>query len=233
MGKDAREAEPDLLAVAGNKDAELTARIESVVALSLIRADVPADLPTLRAALADAKTDPRLRKAVAETLGKWGKESADAAPTLAAVLVEKGSKEELRLAAVNAIAQIGPDASKAVPALIAAVADDDRFVRCLALQTIVKMGEVLEDQRKLAVMAMLKATEDSVIEVSVTAVESLGALSQVGGLADKKAEVLARLSEIDKRDGRKVLREASTNARAKIEGKVKKDKDKEKDKDKD
>ena len=233
MGKDAREAEPELLALAGNKDADLTARVESVVALGTIRADVPADLPTLRAVLADPKNDLRLRKAAAETLGKWGKESADAAPTLAAVLLEKESKVELRLAAVNAIMHVGPDASKAVPALIAAVADEDRFVRCLALQTIVKMGEVLEDQRKPAVKAMLKATEDSIIEVAVTAVESLGALSQVGGLADLKADVLKRLSDIDKRDGRKALREASANARAKIEGKEKKDKDKEKDKDKD
>jgi hypothetical protein len=92
------------------------------------------------------------------------------------------------------------------------------------------MGEALEKNREPAVKAMLKATEDSVIEVSVTAIESLGVLATAGGLGELKANVLKRLDEIDKREGRKAMREASANTRARIEGKKIKEKDKDKDK---
>lgn len=269
MGRDAREAEPDLVAVVGDKDAELTARVESVVALGQFRADVSAALPTLRAALTDPKIEEpvnktdsnqerarkltlrlralRFRKAIVETLGKWGKESADASATLAAVVLEKEPATEvsdkeskklvadlqqeavnLRLAALTSISQIGEAAKGAIPALIKAVNDEDRLVRCLAMQVIVKMGEVLEGNRKPAVEVILKATEDSIIEVSITAVESLGVLSTVGGLADYKANVLKRLDEIEKRDGRKVMLEAVARARANIEGKKEKEKQKDK-----
>jgi HEAT repeat protein len=246
MGRDAKEAESELTALLGDAKANPDARSEAAVTLGQIRADVSSALPTMRSVLTDPKIEApkdadekaklaardkalRLRRAVAEALGKWGKESADAAPTLAVVLIDKNSPTELRLAAVTAIEQIGVDGKAAVPALVKAVDDGDRFVRCLAMQTLAKMGEVLEDSRKPAVKAILKATEADVLEVCVAAVETLGALSVSGGLSDFKADVLKRLDEIEKREGRKPLREAAAAARAKIDPKKKvKDKDKEK-----
>src|SRR5262249_49995580 len=106
MGKDAKEAESELTALVGDAKANPDARAEAAVALGQSRVDVSSALPTMRSVLTDPKIEApkdaddkakqaardkafRLRRAVAEALGKWGKEAADAAPTLAVVLIDK------------------------------------------------------------------------------------------------------------------------------------------------
>ncbi len=221
MGKDAREAQPELQTVLGDAKADLEARKESAVALGQISADIPQALPVMRTVLGDAKADDGLRRNVAEALGKWGKDASDASATLGIVLVSKGSSQELRTAAVTALEQFGVDAKAAIPALIKAVDDDDRTVRCLALQALSRMGKELEDNRKPAVKAILRATEESNIEVCVSAIESLGKLS-ADGLGAESPEVVKRLDTILKREGRKAIREAAQAARDKIRPPAKK-----------
>ena len=156
-----------------------------------------------------------LRKAVAEALGKMGKEAADAAPALAAVLTAKDSSTELRLAAVTSLEQFGADGKAAIPALIKAVSDSDKFVRCLAMQALGRMGKELDANRKEAVKALLKSAEDSNVEVAVAAIESLGALSG-DGLAGEADDVVKKLDAVLLREGRKSIREAAQAARDKI-----------------
>lgn len=221
MGSDAKEAETDLQAVVGNAKAEVEARMDSAIALGQIRADVPSVLPTLRTVLADVKTDVKIRRAVATTLGRWGKEAGAASAALGIVLIDaKNSPDELRRAAVTALSQMGAEAEPAVLALIKAVGDSDRIVACLSMQTLGKMGRELDENREKAVVAVLKATENSNIEVCVSAIETLGAMA-AEGLSTKRAEVLKRLDEIIRREGRKAVREAAQAAHKKLEPKKK------------
>src|SRR5262249_45854470 len=154
----------------------------------------------LKDVLADAKADAALRKAVAETLGKVGKDAAETSPNLATVLVAKDSPSELRLAVVTALDQFGPDGKAAIPALIQSVRDpaliklmgeNARVIRCLAMHALGRMGKDLDSRRKEAVAALLKATEDPNVEVCVSAVETLGALS-ADGLGGETDEVIKK-----------------------------------------
>ncbi len=229
MGKDAGSAQAELQALLGDTRADMEARTEAAVALGQIKADVPQALPVLRAVLADNKASSKeeaqakaqLRRAVAEALGKWGRDAADASATLGIVLVSREpllSREtlvRLRTAAVTALSQFGPDARPAIGALIKAVDDEDRVVRCLAMQTLGKLGKDLDDQRKKAIQAILRATEESNIEVCVSAIETLGVLS-ADGLAGETETVVKRLDTILRNEGRKAIREAAQAARDKI-----------------
>jgi hypothetical protein len=229
MGKDARDAQAELLALVGDTRADMEARTEAAVALGQVSADVSQALPTLRTVLTDNKASSKeeaqakaqLRRAVAEALGKWGRDAADASATLGVVLITREpllSQEtlvELRTAAVTALSHFGPDAKPAIAALVRAVADDDRVVRCLAMQTLGKLSKELGDDRKKAVKAILKATEESNIEVCVSAIETLGVLS-VDGLAGETDAVVKRLDAILRNEGRKAIREAAQAARDKI-----------------
>jgi HEAT repeat protein len=220
MGRDAREAQAELQTLLADKKADAEARTEAALALGLARPDVAAALPVLREVLADKSADPALRKAVAESIGKLGKDAADASPTLAVVLIDKDSKPELRLAAVTALDQLGAEARAAIPALIKATADSERVVRCLAMQTLGRLGKDLDDNRKEAVKALLKAVDDSNAEVSVAAIESLGALSSEG-LGSEADTVVKKLDSILRRGDRKVITNAAAAARDKIRPKKK------------
>lgn len=224
LGKDARDAQSDLQALLAEKKADVEARIDAAHCLGQIRPDVAQALPVLREALSDEKADVRLRRAVAEALGKLGKEGADAAPTLGSVLAGKGTPSDLRLTAAVALDQFGPEGKAAIPALIKAIGDPElvrsmgdnaRFIRCLAMNALGRMGKELDKDRKAAVAALIKATEDPNVEVCVSALETLGALG-AEGLAGEAGAVTKKLDAILLREGRKSVREAAQSAREKI-----------------
>jgi HEAT repeat protein len=224
LGKEARDAQADLQALLADKKADVEARVDAAHCLGQIRPDAAQALPVLREALADEKAEVRLRRAVAEALGKLGKEGADAATTLAAVLAGKDTSSELRLAAAVALDQFGPEGKAAIPALIKATGDPElvrsmgdnaRFIRCLAMHALARMGKDLDKDRKAAVAALVKATEDPNVEVCVSALETLGALG-ADGLAAEAEAVTKKLDAILQREGRKSVREAAQSAREKI-----------------
>jgi HEAT repeat protein len=220
MGKDARDAQDELQTLLGDKKADTEARTDAAVALGQIRPTAIQSLSVMKEVLADAKTEAVIRRAVADALGKMGRDASDATGTLAGVLTAKDSPVDLRLAAVTAIDQFGRDGSAAIPALIKAAVDNDRFVRCLAMQVLGRMGRELDTHRKDAVKALLKSADDGNVEVSVAAIESLAALS-ADGLAGESDEVVKKLDSIIRREGRKSIREAAQIARDKIRPKKK------------
>jgi HEAT repeat protein len=215
MGKDARDALDELQTLLGDKKADTEARTDAAVALGQIRPTAIQALPVMKEVLADTKANLPIRRAVAEALGKMGRDGSDAAAALADVLTAKDSHVDLRLAAVTSIEQFGTDGKPAVPALIKAAADSDRFVRCLAMQVLGRMGRELDTHRKDAVKALLKSADDSNVEVSVAAIEALAALS-ADGLAGEADEVVKKLDAIIRREGRRAIREAAQTARDKI-----------------
>lgn len=224
LGRDAREAQIELQTLVADKKASLEARVDAALCLGQIRPDVTQALPIMREVLADDSTDSRIRRALADSLGKLGRDGVDATPTLATLLSAKDTSPELRLAAVTAIDQFGPEARAAIPALIKVIGDPDllrtmgenaRFIRCLAMQSLGRMGKDLDKYRKEAVTTILKATEDVSVEVCVSAIETLGALA-TEGLGGQTEEVNKRLETILLREGRKVIREAAQAAQDKL-----------------
>jgi HEAT repeat protein len=227
MGRDARDAQDDLQVLLADRKAEPAARTEAAIALGQIKPDAAGVLPVLKEVLADEKADARTRKAVAEALGKLGKEAGEASATLGTVLSAKGSSTDLRLAAVTALDQMGPEAKAAIPGLVKAASDSDRFVRCLAMQVLGRMGKDLEGNRKEAVKALLRSAEESNVEVCVAAIESLGALS-AEGLGGEADDAVKKLEAILRREGRKSIREAAQAAIDRIRPKKKEEKKEEK-----
>lgn len=233
VGKDADDAQADLLQLLADPKADRRARADAAVCLGQIRADVSATLPTLEKVLTDTSADEvdkqgrrttLVRKAVAEALGKLGKGAAGATPDLAAVLTAKESTPELQLAAVTALDHFGTGAKAAIPALIRAVGDTElirrmgdnaRYIRCLAMHALGRMGKELNDERKSAVAALLHAVEEPNVEVCVTAIETLGVLG-AEGLGTEVEEVVRKLDLVLAREGRKSIREAAQTARDRI-----------------
>lgn len=224
IGREASEAQPELQVLLADKKADVEARVDAAVCLGQIRPDVPQALPGLKEALADEKADARIRRAVAEALGKLGKDAADATPALAAALIAKDSPPDLRLAAVGALDQFGAAGKDAIPALVKAVGDpalhkavgdDVRFLRCLGLHALGRMGDELRGQRKAVVAVVLKAMDDPNVEVCISAVETLGALG-ADGIGGEMKDVVKQLDALLKREGRKSIREAATATRDKL-----------------
>lgn len=215
MGKEAKDAQADLAALLGNSAADVEARTDAAVVVGLLRDDAATLVGVLKNLVADPKTDARLRRASTEALGKYGKEGAEAAVILGVLLLSKDSPPELKLAAVTSIDQFGPEGKPAIASLVRAVLDDDRAVRCLAMQTLAKLNSFLADQRKPAIVNLLKSLDDSNAEVIVTALETLGNFA-AEGLAGDADEVVKKIDAVIAREGRKSLQEAARAARDKI-----------------
>ncbi len=216
LGRDAREAQMELQGLLQDKSADLEARIDAAYCLGQIRPDVTQALPVLRPMLLDEKLDPQLRKTVVEAVGKLGKEGADAAAHLGTILSGADTTPDLRLAAAAALDQIGPDAKAAIPALIQSIGDPKliksmgdsaRFIRCLSMHALGRMGKELQQDRKAAVEAILRATDDVNVEVCVTAWETLGAIGRAN-LGSELEAVNNKLETTLLREGRKSVREA-------------------------
>lgn len=224
LGKDARDAQVELQQLVADRKAEVEARVDAAICLGQIRPDITQALPVMREVIADEKVELAVRRALVESLGKLGKEGADATPTIAALIVARDVPSELRLAAVSTIDEFGVDAKQAIPALIKATADpaliktmgdNARFIRCLAMHALGRMGKELDRDRKEAVAALLRAMDDPSIEVSVSAIDTMGALAGEG-LAGESDEVVKKLDQILLREGRKSVREAAQAARDRI-----------------
>jgi HEAT repeat protein len=218
LGRDARDAMPELRQALSDKTGDRVTRIQ--VALAIGRIGPPealAGVPELTEVLADPKTPKEVRTATAESLGQLGRDAAvGAIPALAAALTAKDSPVEVRRAAAAALDQFGPDARPALPALQKALTDADKFVRCQAMHALGRMGKELGPETSTVVTALLRGLDDSVIEVRVAAIETLGNLGSEALGADTKA-VVTRLTEAT-RDSQKAIRDAAADALKKLKG---------------
>ena len=222
MGKDARDAARDLQTLLADKAADLEARLEAVVALGVIRDELTA-LNTFKDLVADPSADPRLRRAAAEAIGKWGKDGASAAVVFNAVLLSKQTPKEVKEAVLAALDAFGNEGRPAITGLLATLNDEERGLRCLAMQALAKLNRELGDSRKAVIQAVTKNLDDANSEVIVTALDTLGTLASEG-LVGETETVLKRIDAVLAREGKKLLREAAQAAREKIRPTKKEDK---------
>src|SRR5262249_17635342 len=112
--------------------------------------------------------------------------------------------------------QFGAEAQPAIPALKKAVKDDDKFVRCLAMHALGRIGGGLGGETSDVVKLLLEAISDNVIEVRVAAIGTLGKL----GTATLEAglKVVKERLEKTKQDSERAVREAATDALKKLGG---------------
>jgi HEAT repeat protein len=214
MGKDAREASRDLQDLLANKNADTEARIEATIALGVVRDDL-AVLDLLKNVVADEKTELRLRQAAAEAIGKYGRDGAGAATVLGAILLSKETPLELKLSVIGAIDQFINEGKGAIPGLVHTLNEEDRNLRCLAMQALAKLNRELGESRKPIIQALVKNLDDTNSEVIVTALETLGTLASEGLLGESDT-VVKKIDVVIAREGKKVVREAAQAARDKI-----------------
>lgn len=229
FGKEARDARTELIALLADKTAEIETRTEAVLALTVIGPNADDVLKTYKEIVAEPKYTLRFRRATVDAIGKLGKDGADAAALLGDLVPrakddEEEGRLELRLAAATALDQMGPAAKAGIPGLVKGVGDTDRFVACMSMHALGKMGGEIRDHRKPAVQALLKAARDANVEVAISALDTLGTLSS-DGLGPEVDTVLKGLADLLRIEGRQVVKDAAENARTKIRPEKAKDKD--------
>lgn len=224
VGAEAREGQAELQALLADRLADAEARTDAARCLGLIRPEEGGAVNVLRDVFTDPKADLPLRVAAAEAVGKLGATAGPITGDLGKLLAARDTPPELRVAVVTALDAIGADARAAIPALVGAVndsafdrqmGDTARIVRCLAMHALGRLGKDLDTHRKEAVQALLRATDDPNVEVSVTAIETLAALTAAGHAGESEA-VVKKLDAILLREGRKAIRDAAEAARERI-----------------
>jgi HEAT repeat protein len=215
LGREARDALPELRQALSDPANDRLTRTQAALAIGRIGPpEAVTAVPDLAAVLADVKAPTVVRTAAAEGIGSFGADAGGAVQVLAAVLTSADSDTDVRRAAAAALDQLGSTARTALPALLEALKDADKFVRCLALHAIGRLGKALGPGANGAITAILSCMSDSVVEVRVAAIEALGNLGPEALGADVKA-VTNRLLEATK-DSQRPIREAAADALKKL-----------------
>ena len=159
IGKDARDAQADSKRCSPTRRPTRRRGTSTRPTASAVRPDVAQALPVLARSAGRRQGRHPLRKAVAEALGQARQGGGRRLPDAGGGAGRQGHASELRLAAVTALDQFGPDAKAAIPALIKAagdpaliksMGDNARFIRCLAMHALGRMGKELDKDRKEA-----------------------------------------------------------------------------------
>jgi HEAT repeat protein len=217
LGPASVEALPDLQQVLADSAADRATRVQCVLAIGRIGPpEALTALGTMKEVLADVKAPTDVRKAVCETLGLLGKEAAGAAPVLGQTLTASTSDVTLRRAAAVALDELGAEGRIAIPSLKKALKDEDKFVRCHAMHVLGQYGKELGPHTRDVVTGLLQAMDDTVLEVRVAAIETLGTLGAEGLGPDTQA-VMDRLADAS-RDSSKAVSQAAAAALKKIQG---------------
>ncbi len=115
-----------------------------------------------------------LRKSIAETLGLFGRESAEGAPALARLLQDPDI--QVKRAAATALDQLEAEARPVIPALIKAMQDRDKYVKCSAIHALGQIGGQLGPNTALVIQGMRACLKDSLADVRMAAIQGLGML---------------------------------------------------------
>lgn len=212
LGPEAKDAAPDLRALASDSTADIISKSFAFLALGNLK-DVAA-IPILLQTVQDAKMPLELRLPAANAMSMMGGEAGGAfAEKLGLLLIEEGTPKDLKIALSITLDSQESFAYPAWKSMVPALKDRDASVRSIILHCLGNIGSKLQKDFKVAQVAVLGCVNDSALEVRLAAVETLGRWGPE--LSDdevvKKVELLTK-------DTAKEMRETAATVLKKLKG---------------
>jgi HEAT repeat protein len=209
LGPDAVAARDHLIGAVKDSKAPRFTRIYAAHALSRLGGEDTSAVPVLAAVLVEKgeKSDPKVREAMAEALGRFGSAAEAAVTQLGQALSDP--QEDVRRAVIAALVKVGPKAKAIWSDVKKALTDKDKFVRNQAVYVAASFAtEVSEVIPEL----VQRCRKDDVVEVRLAAVQALSDLGAAAKSAVKDLEAISR------DDSQPRVREAAAAAVKKING---------------
>ncbi|MBE9137719.1 HEAT repeat domain-containing protein [Nodosilinea sp. LEGE 07088] len=142
IGVDAKQAIPDLVEIAKDRNDDDSVRSDTAAALGSIGADARQAVPALIEIAEDKSNGNDVRGAAIEALGDIEVEADRVMPSLLAIAKDKADWDTVRRSALSAIGKFGPNAEDAVDPLIELLNDKGEPNLLVIEQTIDSLGEI-------------------------------------------------------------------------------------------
>jgi HEAT repeat protein len=212
LGPEAKDAAPDLRALASDSTADIISKSFAFLALGNLK-DVAA-IPVLLQTVQDAKMPLELRLPAANAISMMGGEAGGAfAEKLGLLLIEEGTPKDLKIALSITLDSQESFAYPAWKSMVPALKDRDAAVRSIILHCLGSIGAKLQKDFKVVQAAVLGCVNDSALEVRLAAVETLGRWGPE--LSDD--EVVKKVESLTK-DTAKEMRETAATVLKRLKG---------------
>ncbi|MEY4947559.1 MAG: hypothetical protein RIR22_2260 [Planctomycetota bacterium] len=212
LGPEAKDAAPDLRALASDSTADIISKSFAFLALGNLKDG--AAIPVLLQTVQDAKMPLELRLPAANAISMMGGESGGViAEKLGLLLIEEGTPKDLKIALSITLDSQESFAYPAWKSMVPALKDRDAAVRSIILHCLGSIGAKLQKDFKVVQAAVLGCVNDSALEVRLAAVETLGRWGPE--LSDD--EVVKKVESLTK-DTAKEMRETAATVLKRLKG---------------
>ncbi len=212
LGPEAKDAAPDLRALASESTADIISKSFAFLALGNLKDG--AAIPVLLQTVQDAKMPLELRLPAANAISMMGGEAGGAfAEKLGLLLIEEGTPKDLKIALSITLDSQESFAYPAWKSMVPALKDRDAAVRSIILHCLGNIGVKLQKDFKVVQAAVLGCVNDSALEVRLAAVETLGRWGPE--LSDD--EVVKKVESLTK-DTAKEMRETAATVLKRLKG---------------
>ncbi|MEY4788242.1 MAG: hypothetical protein RLZ61_460 [Planctomycetota bacterium] len=212
LGPEAKDAAPDLRALASDSTADIISKSFAFLALGNLKDG--AAIPVLLQTVQDAKMPLELRLPAANAISMMGGEAGGAfAEKLGLLLIEEGTPKDLKIALSITLDSQESFAYPAWKSMVPALKDRDAAVRSIILHCLGSIGAKLQKDFKVVQAAVLGCVNDSALEVRLAAVETLGRWGPE--LSDD--EVVKKVESLTK-DTAKEMRETAATVLKRLKG---------------
>ena len=212
LGPEAKDAAPDLRALASDSTADIISKSFAFLALGNLKDG--AAIPVLLQTVQDSKMPLELRLPAANAISMMGGEAGGAfAEKLGLLLIEEGTPKDLKIALSITLDSQESFAYPAWKSMVPALKDRDAAVRSIILHCLGSIGAKLQKDFKVVQAAVLGCVNDSALEVRLAAVETLGRWGPE--LSDD--EVVKKVESLTK-DTAKEMRETAATVLKRLKG---------------
>lgn len=212
LGPEAKDAAPDLRALASDSTADIISKSFAFLALGNLKDS--AAIPVLLQTVQDAKMPLELRLPAANAISMMGGEAGGRiAEKLGLLLIDEGTPKDLKIALSITLDSQESFAYPAWKSMVPALKDRDAAVRSIILHCLGSIGAKLQKDFKVVQAAVLGCVNDSALEVRLAAVETLGRWGPE--LSDD--EVVKKVESLTK-DTAKEMRETAATVLKRLKG---------------
>lgn len=211
LGKSAKPASKQLLALASSKEADVISRSFACLALGDMQEE--AAISVLLGIIESKAEALDLQVAATKAIAMFSIEDKDTVVKIGKVLGGAGAPRELKLAIVVCLDQLGTLAAPAVEPLIDVLVDRDGAIRAIALHALGNIGKDLGPMLDRARNAVVTSLNDGSLDVRLSALGTLGRWGP--SLVD--AATIARVEKLEK-DPAKEVRETARIVLARLRG---------------